>query len=1018
MNNYRNIAVPVKRNGTSQHERLPNTLLPDYVLVDERSSEDLMRFVSEMAKNLKYFNLENQEDGTWADFFPADQSEIDQDSPQYALIRAFLELFKLSQDNLNNFTKRHLDFYYEDVLRFNKEKAKPNQVHLIMELAKNVQTHFLKEGALFKAGKAIDGKDMLYKLMHDTELSQAEITDRKTVFLQKKTLEVGSIKTVNGQDVETFRQLDYVQGIFAAAHQGKDTISALGNDSLPIGDIGFAIAAPVLLMREGERSIRIIAKGVFNGDDYWLNHLPNDFPKLDADENSPENELIPPFILKFSGKNEWIEALPHTATIRRDEDEQSNLIVNIEVKLGKTIEPIVPYENKNLGGQFKTEWPMVQILLNPAGVYPYSILKDLDLQTTEVIVAVQDLKTLILQNDFAKLNSNKPFQPFGQQAAVGANFYIGSGEVFQKELESVKLHLNWYDLPGNDLSEHYVNYTNATRNNADFKVDLGILKNKNWIDLNQPSALFEPDANSQKTIELIHGNIESDEAPDFKELEPYGIDSVRGFIKLTLQSPDFGHKAYPNLYTKAITALNSDVELPNQPYTPTLQSISLDYTARTEIDVIDDQNHLFHIHPFGWSPHTVLNDTPYLFPNYEGEGNLYIGIENLQPPCELSILFQIIEGSANPNSHKPEINWTYLANDEWFPLEGPAILRDGTDQFNSSGIITFSIPAQINMQNQTLEKGKYWLRASAATSSNGTCLLSDLQAQGATLVEVIDMQSTQLNNEPLAPNSIQKMLVKDMAIKSIKQPYVSIHGKGAETDHAFYRRISERLRHKQRALTTWDYERLALGQFPGLYKAKCYNHASWEKGNVAGHVLVIIIPDLRNNPEVNQLKPLASLGLQEQVKTFLQNLAPPHVQIEVRNPIFETIQTQFLVKFKAGFNNGFYENQLQAELKAFLSPWAYSEGKEINLGGRIYKSSLLNFAEERPYVDYVTFFKMSHMDADGNVRINVEEAEAISPISILTSASSHKITVIDDEAAMCADGIGHMIIEETFITIK
>ena len=226
------------------------------------------------------------------------------------------------------------------------------------------------------------------------------------------------------------------------------------------------------------------------------------------------------------------------------------------------------------------------------------------------------------------------------------------------------------------------------------------------------------------------------------------------------------------------------------------------------------------------------------------------------------------------------------------------------------------------------------------------------------------------------------------------------------------------MRHKQRALTVWDYERLILEKFPSVYKVKCYRHASIQKGNAPGNVLLIIIPDLRNNSTINALQPIASLGLLQEVKEFIQDIASPHVEIEVKNPVFESIQTEFLVKFKDGFNKGYYEQQLQGELKRFLSPWAYSKGEIIDFGGKIYKSTLLNFVEERPYVDFSTFFKMDHMDMDGNVRVNVEEAQAISPISILTSAASHTITVLDDEEALCADGIGHMAIETNFITVK
>ena len=1015
MNNYKNINVPVKRNGTTQRERFPDALQPGYILVDERSKEDLVRFIARYAKNLRYFNPDNEEDGTWEAFFNENPTEEEKQSPHFALMLAFLELFKRSQEHLNTFTKRHLDFYYKDVLQFTKDKAQPDHVHLIFELARHIPKHSLKAGTLFKAGKDPEGNDIYYRLAADTELGQAKITDVKTVYLEKDVLEIDVEEEIEGKLVLVKYPLHKVDDIYAAENQPGDTVKTLGSATLPPADIGFAITAPILSMREGERKVSITIEGVFEGDEHWLDYLPEPETLQDA------------LKLQFSGEKTWITTAPVALTIEKGET-PVELILSLEATLDKNQPPVVSFNAKHLEGTFDTVWPVVKILLRSGGSYPYHILKDFVVNKTEINVDVKEVKQLLLQNDFAELNPDKPFIAFGTEPGVGANLYIGSREVFQKELESLDIHMQWYNVPDDDLGAHYQEYNieeNGVvlnpRDNEDFKVDISILKNKDWITLGEDVSIFGDDAREAVTIHIESGNIETDEATGFEELKPYNIDSVRGFVKLTLKEPDFGHKEYPNLYTEAITDINNNVPnatLPKAPYTPTLQSISLDYSARKEIDILNDEKHLYHLHPFGWSPHTVRDDTPYLLPYYEGEGNLFVGIENLSPPCELSVLFHVVEGTANPDSHKPGINWSYLSGDQWFPLEGPAILRNSTDSFNSPGIITFAIPAEANNQNRTLETGKYWLRANTAKDSDGAAILTDIRAQAAAVTEVIDENHISEINEPLAPGSIEKMVKKDPFVKSIEQPYTSVHGKGNENDKAFYTRVSERLRHKKRALTAWDYERLALERFPSLYKAKCYHHASLQQGDTPGSILLIIIPNLQNNPAINPLQPMASLGLQEQVKTFLQELAQPQTRIEVRNPIFEIVCVEFLVKFREGYNNGYYEKQLQDELRKFLSPWAYSESKDINLGGRIYKSSLLNFVEERPYVDYATFFKMDHVDTEGNIRVNVEEAEAMSPISVLTSAAMHNITVLNDEGALCADGIGHMIIETNFITIK
>jgi YD repeat-containing protein len=59
---------------------------------------------------------------------------------------------------------------------------------------------------------------------------------------------------------------------------------------------------------------------------------------------------------------------------------------------------------------------------------------------------------------------------------------------------------------------------------------------------------------------------------------------------------------------------------------------------------------------------------------------------------------------------------------------------------------------------------------------------------------------------------------------SVVLPYDSFGGRVAEDDSTFYTRVSERLRHKDRAITLFDYERLVLEEFPEIYKVRCLNH--------------------------------------------------------------------------------------------------------------------------------------------------------------------------------------------------
>lgn len=86
----------------------------------------------------------------------------------------------------------------------------------------------------------------------------------------------------------------------------------------------------------------------------------------------------------------------------------------------------------------------------------------------------------------------------------------------------------------------------------------------------------------------------------------------------------------------------------------------------------------------------------------------------------------------------------------------------------------------------------------------------------------------------------------------------------------------------------------------------------------------------------------------------------------------------------------FYRQLLNDEIEKFLTPWAFDANHEIIFGGKIIKSVLLNFVEERPYVDFVTCFKMHHIiKRSGTVHTeelrDVEEAIGTTARSLLAS---------------------------------
>ena len=112
------------------------------------------------------------------------------------------------------------------------------------------------------------------------------------------------------------------------------------------------------------------------------------------------------------------------------------------------------------------------------------------------------------------------------------------------------------------------------------------------------------------------------------------------------------------------------------------------------------------------------------------------------------------------------------------------------------------------------------------------------------------------------------------------------------------------------------------------------------------------------------------------------------------NPWFEEIVLEFQLQLADGYDDfAYYSNLLADEIARFLSPWAYADSVDAQFGGRIVKSSLVDYIDERPYVDFITDVLMRHRLEGDTPSGDLEVVEASTSRSILVSspASDHTI---------------------------
>ncbi len=721
------------------------------------------------------------------------------------------------------------------------------------------------------------------------------------------------------------------QGIYAAEDARTVSISgatqqrwkAFGQikEKCQRAEFGLAISSPVLLLSQGERTIILDIK--FKNNEIKFLDFANDI-----------------FCFLISKKHGWMEA-------KYDKNKQdANKPNEIKLHISSDEEEVSAPEF----GMFKNNaWPILKIIFKEnltEDIFneKYQLIKKLLLSEIGISVDVTGLSDFSIKNDLQTLDSRKPFEPFGSRPVAGSKLYISHSEFSVKKISDITFAITWSNSE-NLTDDYYHSYKEENEpdklNRESFMVEImtdnfneryRILQCLFDYDIKRNDAILKFSNNNKKNKEFC----------------------------IELQSPDFQHTVYPLIAAKkaveiAAGMLNPETKndyIINPPYTPIASKLTINYTSAVETFWGNESElKLFHIYPFGYAELCHKDDAATetvneysFFPQFDNAGELYIGLKHLDPPQHLNMLFQVAEGSADASLPSEAVHWDYLSGNEWENLEKQGrLLHDGTNGLRHSGIIKFSLPAA-DQPSTILPSDLYWLRARIRKYPNSVCDILDIHTQAvpATLLDASD--------QPLPSGSIQKLSSPLPAVKAVQQPYPSFGGKSAEQDDWFCIRVSERLRHKQRALTQWDYEHLVLERFPQIYKVKCVRA---EDANIAGTIKIVVIPNIRNYLQADPFKPKAPANLLQDIQEYLKNIAPDFASVVVTNPDYEQFSLRMGVRYSQGYDEGYCAKLLNEDINKFLAPWAYAEGADIVIGGSIYANSIINFAERLPYVDYI-----------------------------------------------------------------
>lgn len=1020
--------------GQSQDERTPKELEIHFADVDERTPEELLLFTKKIAEFVNYYqNNIAESSGDWTTFFPYDkttvrrllESEDANISPHLALFLTFLELYKKPQEVINRITARHLDFYYKDVLRLQQKSAVPDKTHVLLELKKNAAPISILPEHLFSAGKDQTGVELIYAPTTETVINTSKVDSLRSIFLDNDghgTVRYAPI--ANSSD-----------GLGGELAGNEPKWSGFGYKELPPAEIGFAIASPVLRMKEGTRTVTVTLN-LNNVEPTKLNNI----------------SLAGAFEAFITGEKNWLGPYSLSPTLSADNE------LKFSFTIPESEKAIIDYDATIHGYYYTAQAPIIQVLLKTGNFnIGYNDFRNVTVQKAVITLDVLNITSLNLENDDGVLNPKKAFMPFGSQPTKDSQFMIGCAEALSKKLSEVKIKVKWKSAPP-DFSTHYSGYGVAVNNNY-FTANVSFKDSGGW-EKNSSEKLFEPrnelsehtftfskDSPSSTSSSITEGMRVSalntagsywatQAASKYVRAKPIlipflvltseglGFSQVseleirKGFITFSLEQ-DFSHSTYQQKYVENVMKYSKEGSgepvILKEPYTPTIQSISLSYKAHSdevnieyiESTALDDfanpDIQFFHITYFGQMREHgyqrqqfsfLTNKNVALLPEYNNIGELLIGFSNLNPGASVSLLFQVAEGSANPDLDQQDISWFVLCDNYWKQLNRSEVVLDTTNQLLTSGIIKFVIPVEATTSNSILPSDCVWLKAALAKDVTSVCQLIEVAANA---VEVQFKDNGNDSNHllvALEKGKITKLKNGLSAIKSVKQPYASFGGRAVETDNNFYTRVSERLRHKNRCITAWDYERIVLEAFPKVHKVKCIPHATENSWLAPGNVLLVVIPDLKNRNAIDPLQPKVDADTISRITSYVQERNGMQVKATVKNPRYQKMQVDCNVRFYSNYEFNYYSTVLKQELIWFLSPWAYEANRDIAFGGKVYKSVILDFVEDLNYVDYVTDFKMYSYIGETNNRIDINEVQPETPDTILVSDRTHIINPV------------------------
>lgn len=1001
-------------------------------------------------------------------FYTSEHPVQDQEySPHIALVITFLELYAHLKSDINQLPAKHLDFYYRKILGFENLPAEGDQTYLVFEPLPDAKPLVLKKGELLNGLMPQLKDEVNYALTDSLPLSKANISSLKTLFSvynDRVTFSTHSNQTVpelkiyqmeydNPSPTTVFKNGDLLPN-WPMLGMDIDAVDPITRSQLETS-VGLLIASPILFQKSGTRKIKISI--MLSTDSFQkLRDYVDEYEDFENDGANVQYRLLEhAFSIKFTTETGWER--PRSSKILLNKNISA---LDIEIFLD-TRDALLSNYSAVHGTLTDFQTPVIRLLVNTKVSFnPLTYLRYPEIERINITAKAIGCTDYIVQNNLATLDTLEAFQPFGALAPVGSYFDIVNANIFNRFLNKVGVNLEWAGLPETDggFETHYQHYSAGIKNGS-FRASLSNpqkRRQENSAGKNEvPLFDIGYDANFRQILKpytrITHTDVDVRELAYVNDPiiadQPIAINGeMEGALRITLTSPQFGfgHGNFTTLFSQvAIHNAKRFVKkrpFPEQPYTPQLNAISIDYTqtASIQLDHIatdnDNQSQikLVYLHPFGHEhlyPGKIRNSYP-LIPSEDFENNFYIGFDKLTPGEELSILFYLEEKTFHDEAIKLEaLNWSYLYDNSWIRMNDRFLLSDGTGHLIKTGIVRLIVPSDISLGNTIMPADRYWIRIAARSTKLLRSKIKAVYLNASNAKRILDKETPL--NFAIPPGVIKKFVNPIDGVQNIWQLFPSTGGKLPESKTDFLKRVSERLRHKNRLLLARDIEQAILQNFPEIMIAKCIRPKGSSSKFEDSTVLKIVLVAYSENLE---MAPMVTLDTLCKVKEFLIPKLSPLIEIRVENPVYEEVKVVCRVSFVSTDHSDqlLMAKNLENDINEFISPWVYRNDVNYRIGRKLYVSEMFNFIKSKPYIASVDGFSIGHFfktdekvgedltDMKGHHSITEGCLIGSIPEAIFIPAEQHFIEVVhpNHQQRKWAEGIGlnHLIVgEDLFI---